>query len=84
MNSKAGVVLKNPTEMIGKNIWEEFPEFVGHPALNYEKVMKERVFIQTEEYYDPTINGLKIICFHLKMELPSFVDITDRKKWNLK
>jgi hypothetical protein len=21
---------KNPTEMIGKNIWE-FPEFVGHP-----------------------------------------------------
>jgi hypothetical protein len=30
-------------------------------------------FIQTEEYYDPTINGLKIICFHLKMELPSFL-----------
>jgi hypothetical protein len=45
--------------------------------------MKERVFIQTEEYYDPTINGLKIICFHL-MELILFVDITDRKKWNLK
>jgi PAS domain-containing protein len=33
MNSKAGVVLGNPTEMIGKNIWEEFPEFVGHLCI---------------------------------------------------
>jgi hypothetical protein len=32
MNSKAGVVWENPTEMIGKNIWE-FPEFVGHLCI---------------------------------------------------
>jgi hypothetical protein len=46
--------------------------------------MKERVFIQTEEYepYDkwfennmfPSENGITLF----------FLDITDRKKWNLK
>jgi PAS domain S-box-containing protein len=83
MNSKAGVVLgKNPTEMIGKNIWEEFPEFVGHPsALNYEKVMKERVFIQTEEYYEPYDKWFENNMFPSENGITLFfVDITDRKK----
>ncbi|MGK0255387.1 MAG: PAS domain S-box-containing protein [Mariniflexile sp.] len=83
MNSKAGVVLgKNPTEMIGKNIWEEFPEFVGHPsALNYEKVMKKRVFIQTEEYYEPYDKWFENNMFPSENGITLFfVDITDRKK----
>lgn len=55
MNTKAGHIFgKNPKELIGKNVWEEFPEGVGQPfQLNYEKVMKEKVPIVMEEYYPP-------------------------------
>jgi len=55
MNEKAGAIFgRNPKEMIGKNIWTEFPEGVGQPfQLNYEKVMNEKVFIRMEEYYPP-------------------------------
>lgn len=83
MNKKAGKIFnRDPKEMVGKNIWTEFPEGVGQPfQLDYEKVMNERVFIQMEEYYppydswfenriNPTEDGIAIF----------FQDITDRKK----
>ncbi|MDP3180405.1 MAG: PAS domain S-box protein, partial [Bacteroidota bacterium] len=82
MNEKAGAIFgRNPKEMIGKNIWTEFPEGVGQPfQLNYEKAMNEKVFIQMEEYYppydmwfenriNPTDDGISIF----------FQDITERK-----
>lgn len=82
MNEKAGAIFgRDPKEMIGKNIWTEFPEGVGQPfQLNYEKAMNEKVFIQMEEYYppydrwfenriNPTDDGIAIF----------FQDITERK-----
>lgn len=83
MNKKAGEIFnRKPEEMIGKNIWAEFPEGIGQPfQLNYEKVMNEKVFIRMEEYYppydrwfenriNPTEDGIAIF----------FTDITERKK----
>lgn len=83
MNEKAGKIFgKDPKEMIGKHIWTEFPEGVGQPFhLNYEKAMKEKVFISMEEYYpplnkwfenriNPTKEGIAIF----------FQDITERKE----
>jgi len=83
MNAKAGKIFgRDPKEMIGKHIWTEFPEGVGQPFhLNYEKAMKERVFIRMQEYYPPynkwfenrivpTEEGLAIF----------FTDVTERKK----
>jgi|GEM_PF-5456319 len=83
MNEKAGIIFgRDPKEMIGKHIWTEFPQGVGQPFhLNYEKAMKEKVFIRMEEYYppydkwfenriNPTEDGIAIF----------FQDITEHKK----
>jgi hypothetical protein len=45
--------------------------------------MKERVFIQTEEYYEPYDKWFENNMFPSENGI-FFVDITDRKKWNLK
>ncbi len=83
INKKAGKIFaQNPKDIIGKNIWEEFPEGVGQPFhRNYKKAMNEKVFIRMEEYYlpfdkwfenriNPTEKGIAIF----------FTDITERKK----
>jgi PAS domain S-box-containing protein len=45
---------RRPEDLIGKNIWTEFPEGVGQPFHQaYEKAMAEQVFVQTESYYAP-------------------------------
>jgi PAS domain S-box-containing protein len=55
MNKKAGEIFnRNPEELIGKNIWNEFPEGIGQPFhMAYEKAMEEQTFIQLSEYYPP-------------------------------
>lgn len=83
MNKKAGEIFDRiPGEMIGKHIWTEFPEGIGQPFhKNYEKAMKEHVYVKFEGYYppydkwfenriNPTEEGIAIF----------FTDITDRKK----
>lgn len=53
MNKKAGEILnRDPEKIIGKNIWEEFPEGIGQPFYKaYEKAMAEQKYIYLEEYY---------------------------------
>jgi PAS domain S-box-containing protein len=83
MNAKAGeIVGRNPRQIVGKKIWDEFPEIVGQSfQFNFEKVLNEQVFSQTEEYFEsfdkwfqnsiyPIENGIAVF----------FVDITNRKK----
>ncbi|HBB35335.1 MAG TPA: hypothetical protein DDZ80_00450 [Cyanobacteria bacterium UBA8803] len=83
VNKKAGQLLnREPEELIGKNIWAEFPEGVGQKFYHaYHQAMKEQAFIQLEEYYlpwecwfenriYPTEEGLAIF----------FQDITERKR----
>ncbi|SDW28186.1 PAS domain-containing protein [Flavobacterium degerlachei] len=86
VNSKAGEILgKNPAELIGKNIWEEFPEIVGQPfQLSYEKVMNDKVSIQMEQYYEPFDRWIENSIFPTKDGISIFFsDITSRKKTEL-
>ncbi|UQD57299.1 PAS domain-containing protein [Flavobacterium sp. K5-23] len=86
INSKAGEIFeRNPEELIGKNIWEEFPEGLGQQShLNYEKVMNEKVSIQMEQYYSPMDKWLEKSIFPTENGISIFfTDITNRKKTEL-
>ena len=82
VNRQAASMLgREPTSLIGKHIWEEFPEGVGQPfAHAYQRVMALQTPEQIEEYYAPwnrwfenriypTPEGISIY----------FQDITERK-----
>ena len=55
MNKKAGQIFnREPQAIIGKNIWEEFPEGIGQPFYHaYYKAMNEQRYVYMEEYYAP-------------------------------
>lgn len=82
VNRQAASMLgREPASLIGKHIWEEFPEGVGQPfAHAYQRVMAKQLPEQIEEYYAPwdrwfenriypTPEGISIY----------FQDITERK-----
>ena len=82
VNEKAGKMFgRNPKDLIGKNIWKEFPEAINQPFYkNYYKAVKTQNEIIFEDYYTPwnkwyenriipSKNGLAIF----------FQDITERK-----
>lgn len=49
-----GLGLIDKTDLVGKNIWDEFPEFVGsEPYHHYMKAMKEGTPVTFESYYPP-------------------------------
>lgn len=83
VNRRAGQLFnRDPADLIGKNIWEEFPEGVGQNFYHaYHRAIAEQQPIQLEEYYSPwdrwfenriypTPTGLNIF----------FQEITDRKR----
>jgi len=56
VNQKAALMLQGqkPSDLIGKHIWTEYPEGVGHPFRPaYEKAMREQIPIVFEDYYEP-------------------------------
>jgi PAS domain S-box-containing protein len=55
INNKAGQLFNRiPEDLIGKNIWQEFPEGIGQKFYHaYQKAMREQEFIYIEEYYPP-------------------------------
>lgn len=55
VNKRAGQIFDRiPEDLIGKNIWEEFPEGVGQKFYHayYQAVAEQRI-IEIEEYYPP-------------------------------
>ena len=83
LNNKAGEILnRNPSDLIGKHVWTEFPEGIGQPFYHaYYKAMETQEYIHLEEYYPPydawfenhiypSPDGLTIY----------FRDITEKKK----
>jgi PAS domain S-box-containing protein len=55
VNSKAGEIFgKKPEELVGKNIWKEFPEGIGQPFYKaYFKAMETQKYEYIQEYYPP-------------------------------
>ena len=50
----ASLLGRDPASLIGKNIWEEFPEGVGQPFYHtYQRVMTQQKPEQIEDYYPP-------------------------------
>ncbi len=55
INKKAGQMFNRiPENLIGKNIWKEFPEGIGQKFYHaYHQAMREQEFTYIEEYYPP-------------------------------
>ncbi|HKO79371.1 MAG TPA: PAS domain S-box protein, partial [Chitinophagaceae bacterium] len=55
VNKQAGQILnRDPAELIGKNIWKEFPEDIDQTFYKaYSRAMETQQYIHLEEYYPP-------------------------------
>ncbi len=82
INKLAGEILGlNPEQLIGKNIWEEFPDSNGQPfQIAYEKGMKEQQYQYLLEYYAPLEKWLEYHIYPSKQGLSVFLrDVTKQK-----
>jgi PAS domain S-box-containing protein len=83
VNKKAGELSnREPSTLLGKNVWEEFPSSVGKPVYKaLHQAMKQQKYIHLEDYYPendcwiehhiyPSTRGISIF----------FRDITEKKK----
>lgn len=83
VNKRAGeIVERDPLELVGKNIWVEFPQGVGLPFYHaYHRAMKDQVYIYLEEFYAPYNRWLENHIYPSPDGLTIyFRDITERKK----
>ncbi|HEY6186793.1 MAG TPA: GAF domain-containing protein [Pyrinomonadaceae bacterium] len=73
---------KSPQELIGKNIWEEFPDLVGTKAYEqYHRAVAEQTPVAFEIFYPPLDGWLEIRAFPSSDGLSVyFQDITERKR----
>jgi len=83
LNAQAGELIhRNPAEMIGKNVWEEFPDIVGSATYEaFTKAMKEQRYITNIDYYPPFDLWQENHIYPSKDGLSVFIrDITEKKK----
>src|SRR5205823_10360768 len=78
----AEIVGRSPQNLLGKNIWKEFPEAVGGSIYKlYHRAMREQQVMRDKQYYPPldkwfegtvypSPNGISVF----------FQDITEKKK----
>jgi PAS domain S-box-containing protein len=83
VNAKAAQLFnRRPDELIGKNIWVEFPEGVGQPFYHaYYQAVSSQQSIQLEEYYPPWDRWFENRIYPSEEGLTIFFqEITDRKR----
>ncbi|HXQ33731.1 MAG TPA: PAS domain-containing protein, partial [Anaerolineales bacterium] len=83
VNERGGDLLgRKPVELIGKNLWQEYPEAEGTSFANaYLRALKTQVSIQFEDYYEPWGRWFENRIYPSKDGLSVFFrDITERKK----
>jgi PAS domain S-box-containing protein len=83
VNQKAGQLFnRRPEDLVGKNIWDEFPEGVGQTFYHtYYRAVAEQQAIQLEEYYPPWDRWFENRIYPSPEGLAIFFqEITDRKK----
>src|SRR5262249_44349724 len=83
VNEKGAELLgREPADLIGKNIWEEFPEGVGQPFYHaYRRAMAERTTITLEEHYVPWDRWFENRIYGSRTGIAIYyTDVTDRKR----
>jgi PAS domain S-box-containing protein len=86
MNRRAGEIFgRDPSEMVGKHIWTEFPEGVGQPYYHaYHRAMREQEPLQIEEHYVPYDRWFENRIFPSEDGLAIFFqDVTEQKRASL-
>lgn len=83
VNRRAGELFNRlPRMLVGKVIWEEFPEGIGQPFYHaYQRVMRERVPAQIEDHYEPWDRWFENRIFPSEDGISIyFQEITERKQ----
>lgn len=83
VNKRAGKLFgRTPEELLGKNIWEEFPQGVGQPFyLAYRKAMTDQQPSQIQSYFPPWDKWFENRIYPASDGLSIFFDdITERKQ----
>lgn len=83
INSQAERQLqKKQNELLGKNIWEVFPEIIGTTFhREYYRAMLEQVSVEFEEFYSPLNCWFQVHVYPAKDGLSIyFQDITERRR----
>jgi PAS domain S-box-containing protein len=83
LNEKAGELMqRNPQDLVGKNIWSEFPEAVGSVTYSsFLKAMREQVYVTCTDYYAPFDLWYENFIYPSPDGLSIFIrDISERKK----
>jgi diguanylate cyclase (GGDEF)-like protein/PAS domain S-box-containing protein len=71
-----------PEDLIGKNMWQEFPEAVGGPFYDaYQRAMHDRESARCENFYAPLGIWLELRVFPSREGVTAFfADVTERKE----
>jgi len=83
LNKKAGELIhRNPDDLIGKYVWDIFPEAVGSSTYRaFNKAMKEQCQITNTDYYEPLDLWQENRIYPSANGLSVFIsDITKKKK----
>ena len=83
INKRAGELIgKEPQTLLGKNVWEEFPEVVGTKSYNaFHKAVKTRETQKFHDYYERFNIWFEIRAYpHSEGVTLYFSDITEQKK----
>ncbi|MBD2103081.1 ATP-binding protein [Leptolyngbya sp. FACHB-261] len=83
LNPQAEQLLqRSQNELMGKNIWETFPEAMGLSVYQqYERVVSQRISVAFEEFYTPLNRWFEVHAYPARQGLSVyFQDITQRKQ----
>jgi PAS domain S-box-containing protein len=83
LNEQAGELIHHdPNDLIGKNVWEVFPDIVGSSTYKaFHKAMKEQCYISNIDYYQPLDLWQENQIYPSENGLSVFIrDITKKKK----
>jgi PAS domain S-box-containing protein len=81
VNAQAETLLeRSRTELLGRNVWDEFPEAVGSTfQQKLETAIEERTTVEFTEFYPPLTRWLEVKAFPFEGGLSVyFDDVTDR------
>lgn len=78
----ASWIEREPEDLIGKNMWDEFPDAVGGPFYDtYKRAMDDREVARCENFYAPLGLWLELRVYPSREGVTAFfADVTERKE----